>query len=68
MSNLSKEEGKQKFLVSIDDCTSSIGLLSWRDTWRMAFLARYAAAGEFSRFSTFASLLHPRFSAGAELL
>lgn len=68
MSNLSKEEGKQKFLVSIDDCTSSIGLLSWRDTWRMAFLARYAAAGEFSHFSTFASLLHPRFSAGAELL
>lgn len=31
-SNLSKEEGRQKFLVSIDDCTGPIGLLSWLDT------------------------------------
>ncbi len=31
-SNLSKEEGRQKFLVSIGDYTSSIGLLSWLDT------------------------------------
>lgn len=49
-SNLRKEEGRQTFLVSIDDWTSSIGLLLWRDTWLMAFLAMYAAAGEFSRF------------------
>lgn len=33
----------------------------------MAFLVMYAAAGGFSRFSTFVSLLHPQFSGGAEL-
>lgn len=66
-SNLSKEEGRQKFLVSIDDCTSSIDLLSWLDTQLMTFLAMFAAAEGSSRSSTFASLLHPPFSGGAEL-